>query len=143
MMSELLSRRLGHEYTVSAVVRPGAPLNYVVHDLPGMVKEFTTDDTVVIMGGANDIGKDSGLSLCDTMCCLQETWTDADTEALLHTVPGYRLVSCYSRSQQKAGGTAILAKSNLKTNSVKNMNRIKCIDGTFEYRFAEVLKGCN
>ncbi|KAG8289460.1 hypothetical protein J6590_103990, partial [Homalodisca vitripennis] len=72
--------------------------------------------------------------------CLQETWTDADTEALLHTVPGYRLVSCYSRSEQKAGGTAILAKSNLKTNSVKNMNRIKCIDGTFEYSVAEVLK---
>ncbi|KAG8294407.1 hypothetical protein J6590_103601, partial [Homalodisca vitripennis] len=72
--------------------------------------------------------------------CLQETWTDADTEALLHTVPGYRLVSCYSRSEQKAGGTVILAKSNLKTNLVKNMNRIKCIEGTFEYSVAEVLK---
>ncbi|KAG8278212.1 hypothetical protein J6590_025531 [Homalodisca vitripennis] len=65
MMSELLIRRLGQEYTVSAVMRPGAPLNYAVHDLLGMVEGFTTDDTVVIMGGANDIGKDFDLSLYD------------------------------------------------------------------------------
>ncbi|KAG8301038.1 hypothetical protein J6590_062102 [Homalodisca vitripennis] len=85
MMSELLSRRLGHEYAVSAVVRPGAPLNYVVHDLPGMVKEFTTDDTVVIMGGANDIGKDSGLSLCDTV--RRAVSSAVKTTVILCTIP--------------------------------------------------------
>ncbi|KAG8271395.1 hypothetical protein J6590_063449 [Homalodisca vitripennis] len=63
----------------------GAPLNYVVHDLPGMVKEFTTDDTVVIMGGANDIGKDSGLSLCDTV--RRAVSSAVKTTVILCTIP--------------------------------------------------------
>ncbi|KAG8246537.1 hypothetical protein J6590_082464, partial [Homalodisca vitripennis] len=56
MMGDMLSRRLGPGYDISALFRPWASLSRVVHDIEGMIDGFTQDDIVVIVGDTNDIG---------------------------------------------------------------------------------------
>lgn len=50
-----LGDTLGAEYEVSSVVKPGAKLQDVVCCADKLTSDFTVDDTVIILGGTNDM----------------------------------------------------------------------------------------
>jgi len=66
-MREMLQSRLGPAYTVTAVVRPGAPLHQVIHDVSSWTADMGEEDVVVVMGGTNDIGGDKEEELGQTL----------------------------------------------------------------------------
>lgn len=66
-VGQLLQDQLGSEYQVTNFFKPSAGLGQVTEDLGSLCKDFTKEDTVVIVGGpGNSIDRDPGYNIeCD------------------------------------------------------------------------------
>lgn len=54
-LGPLLSAQLGRTYESTALVRPGAPFDFVTKEIENLTHDFNFNDTVIVMGGTNDV----------------------------------------------------------------------------------------
>lgn len=63
-VGQVLQSKLGSGYQVTSFFKPSASLGQVTEDVGSLCKDFTKEDTVVIVGGAgNSIDRDSNYSI--------------------------------------------------------------------------------
>lgn len=55
--SSILSEQLGHDFSVSGIVKPNARLCDVVRDVGKLAADFDKNDHIVVFGGTNDLGQ--------------------------------------------------------------------------------------
>jgi hypothetical protein len=66
-MSKMLSQQLGPGFSVTSVVRPGAPAQHVVHDIASLTQGFSSNDIVIVIGGTNDVDSETEFSVSDIL----------------------------------------------------------------------------
>lgn len=64
---------------------------------------------------------------------LTRNMTSKENEFLLATLPCYKLVTCFSRTQKSASGTSVLVRSHVEAKPLNILNHIPCVEGNFKY----------
>ena len=116
-----LKNYLGHEYSISGTIIPGACLNNITQLAKNELKNLTRNDTIIVCGGSNDVYKNemqSGLK-----CLYTFVNRRSNTNILTLTIPhrhDLSLPSCVNKEIQTFNRR--LHKM------MKNLDRVKVVD---------------
>lgn len=116
--SKWLQEKLGEAYMVQVITHPGAPFKYISGSATENCRAFTTDDTIVVMGGANDINENVA---CVSNLNINELLNKSrNTNIVVIPVP-YRYDKPLMNGNIQKTNEALI-------NSVKNESHVKYID---------------
>ncbi|KAK3922305.1 RNA-directed DNA polymerase from mobile element jockey [Frankliniella fusca] len=136
-MSAKLSDKLGENYNVTGIVKPGAPISEITKDVETLTENFAMEDCVLIVAGTNVMSSDRAEeeidNLIHTALNLSERTKSCSSELTkeqISVIDGFYCGAIYFRKISRGGGSAIFVKNSVKSIEFKVTDLL--VEGVFE-----------
>ena len=123
-----LQHNIGSSFVVSSFIKPGAGMESIVNTMKEDIKKLKKDDTLIIWGGANDIGKNNSKAALKHLCNFIENNQKVNI-IVMSAPPRYDLLptSCVN--------SEVLRYNKQLGKRVKQFNNVKILETNLERKY--------